>query len=272
MKITHPTYGIVIDTNSEEVKSLFDRLNTIYKEIPKTTCVMCPNKTCVEADCCKTFSPPILLIEFLNILCLLEKKSISAQEKRKLLYDCFKSFLNIESEKPCILLNETLCSIYSAAPFACRMFGLYDNEEWSKRLKNYSKELKLPEDKVPFFEQCKGINLKPKQKNKRISRKTSDILYRQIHEIDVDLFGKDKADGAEIVFSSMTYIPFDAHFLAIQIGPEKLDQLAEMRIKAKKLKDSENFSEYLSYKKNIQDFLKEIERQVFNAENIKGES
>jgi len=281
MNFYHPTYGIIIDTDSEQTKDLLKRLNKLYKKISKTKCIQCPLKKGVEADCCKTFSPPLHLIEFVNILNDIVGES-SLQDKRVLLNDCFKSFLSSENEKPCVLLKGTECSIYKTRPFACRMFGQYDKDEWERRLKIFSEELGLSPEKVPFYEQCEGVDVVKKQDVKKISRKKSDLLYLELHYLDIGLFkdltkkeGEEdlkEQDGKEIVFASMTYTPFDVHLLSVRIGPDKLDELAGIKFNGQEIKKTGDFTAYLSHKAKVKDLLKKIEGGIFNVRNIQGDS
>ena len=82
----HPEYKIEIDTDIFDLKIAIKDLNDIYKKIPDTKCLHCPGKDKVEADCCKCFSPPMLLIEFLNILTKEQAKSA------KVVYQIYETF------------------------------------------------------------------------------------------------------------------------------------------------------------------------------------
>jgi Fe-S-cluster containining protein len=260
VKFHHPDYGIDIDTHSLQSIKLLGQLKKIYEKIPQTKCLKCPDKSGVEADCCKMFSPPMLLIEFINMLNILEIKS--RKELNELLYYCYESFINPNYTKPCILLEETICKVYNARPFSCRMFAQYDDKEWEDRLKAISKELNLDTKDVPFCKQCNGIKIKQKSKIKSISKEKSDNIFRSIHALDIELFD-DKNKGYETVMKSMTYLPFDAHFLCFSVGPDLLDQLALIKIQMRNLKNQGKEEELVSLKKNVNRLLSNVKDSIF---------
>ncbi|MCK5615495.1 YkgJ family cysteine cluster protein, partial [Candidatus Pacearchaeota archaeon] len=269
-KFIHNGYGIDIDTKSLEMFKLYGELKDLYSKIPKTKCLNCPGKKGVEADCCKVFSPPMLLIEFLHILRSIEDDS--EEERKDLYYRCFESYLNPSYEKRCVLLNDdNQCIVYNTRPFSCRMFGLYEEQEWEDRLKSITEEIKInetsetpDEENVPFAKQCKGIKIKKKkEKIKSITKGTSDYIYKHIHYLDINVFPEELAkDAAAVVMGSYTYLPFVAQYLLMQIGQEKLDNLATMKITVRKLEKEDK----LKFAKNmgeIDDFLKIVKKEIF---------
>lgn len=258
MSFIHNGYGIEVDFDSLEFKVNINKLKSdVYRKIPKTKCIQCPGKEGVEADCCKTFSPPMLLIEFVHIMRLLEKRT--KEERGYLYFECFKSFLEPGHIEPCPLLdNEGMCSVYEARPFSCRMFGQYDEDEWDERLENVSIELGMEKEKVPFYKQCEGVELKKKQKIKKITKESSDHIFRKIYDLDIELFPKEvRQQARDVVMGSYTYLPFDAHYLLMTIGQEKLEDLTSMKIKSRQLKREDPLL-YMKHKKEIEDFLKVI--------------
>ena len=269
MKFHHPDYGINIDTHSLESIKLLGKLKKIYENLPQTRCLQSPGKNGVESDCCKTFSPPMLLIEFINMLNILESKD--RKELDELLYYCYESFLSPNYTKPCVLLEETLCKVYGARPFSCRMFAQYDDKEWENRLKTISKELDLDPKDVPFSKQCKGIEIKPKSKVKSVTKEKSDNIFRSIHTLDIELFN-DKKRGYEIVMNSMTYLPFDAHYLCLRIGPDLLDQLASIKIKMRDLKTQGKEEELSLLKENVNGLLAKVKESMFGGSGEKNEN
>ena len=93
MRFFHPEYEIFLKTDDLASYKTYGDLNKLYKKIPNAVCIKCPGKKCVEADCCKSFSPPMMLVEFLNILDKIEKE-LSKEKKSELILKCIKSVLN----------------------------------------------------------------------------------------------------------------------------------------------------------------------------------
>ena len=238
-------------------------LDAIYNKMPKTKCIKCPGKNKVEADCCEAFSPPMVLVEFFNVLNTIG--DMSEEEEKDLRYRCFEAMLNDNLAKPCTLLYGTKCGAYSARPFSCRMFGLYAQIEWDERLKRLSAELGIPENQVPFHKQCNQV--KVKKKSKKITREKSDNLFGRACMLDVDLF-YNKETGKELVFESRTYLPFHIHYLLMKIGPDKLDDIASMRLKLDETKQGKlDPEEYEKEKKKVEEFLEELKKTIFTGEN-----
>jgi len=264
VKYIHPHFGIKVDTESMKYKDLFKDLKSIYDDLPKTKCLHCPNKEKVEADCCKTFSPPMLLSEFLSISTILE--TLSKEEQDKLTYYCFESFLSNEIVKQCPLLENDLCKSYYKRPLSCRLFGIYSDSEYNDRLKNVCESLKLKKEDVPFYEQCKNLEVKGMHS---FPKQLSDKLFEKIHRLDIRLFD-DKIVGKEIVEMSATYMPFDAHYLCVRIGPDNLEILTSMKLELKKSKEKynanpsiDNSLEYSSLSSKVKDFLEEVKKNIF---------
>lgn len=268
MKTTHPYYGIKIDTEDESFIKIIENLQNHYKRLPGTKCLNCPTKCGVEADCCKVFSPPMLLVEFLYAMTQIEKWP---EEKQvKLLYSCIESYLNPSYTKPCVLLENVLCSIYGARPLSCRLFGLYEDKEYEDRLKKIFGE--HPPENTPFIKQCKNLDVEGEENF--VPKTKSDAIFFFIHTLDIELF-EDKEMGKEIVMSSCTYMPFDAHYLCLIYGPDYLETLTDMKEELRKLQklyeqDETNYTARLNYKKKesqIQDFLDKVKKSIFNSES-----
>ena len=123
MNYFHHHFGLEVNTNSIKIKKKLKKLQKLYSKIPPTICNFCPKKKTVEADCCKHFSPPMYFVEFLDILKTIEKWE--PEDRSSLLSSCWRTFLNIDIVRPCVLLDQTLCSIYEARPFSCFLPGTF---------------------------------------------------------------------------------------------------------------------------------------------------
>ncbi|HUS51036.1 MAG TPA: hypothetical protein VMZ91_12785 [Candidatus Paceibacterota bacterium] len=266
----HPEYKIEIDTDIFDLKIAIKDLNDIYKKIPDTKCLHCPGKDKVEADCCKCFSPPMLLIEFLNILTKLEKEDKEFQ--KKFTVECMNSFLNPEYENQCLLMENVFCKYYEQRPFSCRMFGQYSDFEWRDKIKTMEEQYIVDPKKLPFYKQCKNIQ----NKSKKILKKgDSDYLFKSIYNIDLNVFNmfkeKNKPSlGPLFVFSSKTYLPIYTHLLLIKIGPDLLEQLAIVKLSGRKdydlyLENEITKEKYMEKKKGIEDFFQIIKKSILEG-------
>lgn len=266
IKITHPFYGIEINSNGKKYKKIKKQLKEIYEELPATKCLNCPTKCGVEADCCKVFSPPMFLIEFLGAMEIISEKT--KEEQDELVIQCFDSYLDPSHKKKCVLLEETFCSIYEKRPFACRMFGLYSDFEYNQRLHKYQKELDIEIDQIPFSKQCR--NLEVDSDLNYVPQLKSDSYFRKIHDLDVDLFNNKKEGKYYVYQNNSTYMPFDAHFLCLRIGPDYLDLLTDMKIELRKAKkdyekDKSNLQNILHLRKKeeeVKDFIENIKKSI----------
>lgn len=268
MKFIHPHFGIEIDTDSEKFIDRVNRLDNLYGELPPAKCMNCPGKCGVKADCCKVFSPPMNLIEFSNILKIIER-DMTKEQQDELAVKCIDSFINPDYFKPCILLNENKCSVYSGRPLSCRLFGLYVKPEYERRVREIAKE--IPEYvEIPFKEQCGGLEYEPGKKE--VFSGHSDRIFKDIHKIDMEMFSPPftEEDAKEIVMESCTYMVFEAHYLSVRIGPESLDLLAEMKRSLRRAKDAfmadkDNISNNLAFKKKemqVKDFTDQIKKMI----------
>lgn len=257
MKFSHTFFEVDVDTDDLEFFKLLGRLDSIYKQFPKTKCLHCPNKESVESDCCKTFCPPIYFIEFLNILKKIEK---TAKEKSQDIYDivnplikkCVDSFLYVEDNiliKPCPALDGINCSFYGQRPFSCRNFGLYTNIEWNNRLEKIIKATEMPKEEIPFYEQCKNIKITDKS-IKSLSFEKSNKLFNDVYDLEAILFS-----GQKKIYRQ-TYMPLDHHMLLLFLGEGSLEKLTDMKIAyiemIKKYKNKEISKKVLTkYKNNL---------------------
>jgi len=274
VKFIHPEYKIEIDTDSFDLKKAFKDLNDIYKKIPNTKCLHCPGKKGVEADCCKSFSPPMLLVEFLNILSKLEKEDKEFQEK--FVVECMQSFLNPEYQNECLLLKDVFCRYYDQRPFSCRMFGQYSDVEWKGRIEAIQEQSFVDPRKLPFYKQCKNIQVLAKKGKKSVKKGDSDYFFKSIYSIDLRLFdyfgekGKPSL-GPLFVLSSKTYLPIYTHLLLIRIGPELLEQLAIVKLNGRQdydlyLEGELSEEKYIEKKKGIEDFFQIIKKSIMEGE------
>lgn len=265
MEFIHPHFAIKIDTESEDFIKKKKELEVLYNKIPATICNFCPKKKEVEADCCKHFSPPMYLLEFLNVFEDIDK--LKKDQKIELIVGCVKSFLNPDIVRPCVLLNGILCSVYKSRPFSCRFYGQYPKAEWKKRLETISSEWGIPVDDIPMKDQCGKPNVTYEKNNQKpIGVKKENDIFKDIAKLDVKLFS-DKKIGESIVYSSKTYLPFDMHYLLLMMGPDYLEELASIKIllinKKEGVKNgSSDPIDLMKFEKEVKDFIQEFENSL----------
>lgn len=270
MKFIHPHFGIEINTEDEKIQEMLGQLKELYGELPNAKCLQCPGQCSVTAECCKVFSPPMNLIEFVHIMT--DIGELTQEEKSQLAMKCVDSFVNPDYFKSCTLLNGVNCSVYKERPLACRLFGVYVEAEYEERVRKVSAKIPAYVD-IPFKKQCR--NLEYPDGKREIFRGHSDRIFKQIHDLDMKFFDSlSEKDAKDLVMSSCTYMPFEAHYLSVVIGPDALDLLAEMKISLRRAKDAHlldksNIPNHLAFKKKekqVQDFLDEIKKSIVPKE------
>ncbi len=271
MKFFHPYYEIEVDTDDLKLISLIGKLKEEYKKIPNTKCLNCPGKCGVEADCCKVFSPPMLFIEFISILRNISK--LPKEELKKIHYQCFESYLNSDLAKPCMLLKENLCSVYNERPLSCRLFGLYPQKEYNERLDRIQKELDIDISEIPFNKQCENIK---SSGQKAVQTETSKRIHGNMHDIDVQLFDNPQV-GSYFVYNTQTYLPFDAHWLLLHLGAEKLQDLTVMKLNLMSLRDKLKAGEIdkdqvLEAESHVKEFLSTIKKSIDTMNEARAET
>lgn len=112
---------------------LFDKLNNIYKTLPKGQCTGCGN-------CCME-SVGINLIEFLNIFNYLQDKEELRKKSLNKIIDYY--FMEFMEKKSCPFKDENnRCEIYEVRPLNCRLFGHWKKEDYNKNLKDITQKNK----------------------------------------------------------------------------------------------------------------------------------
>jgi len=276
VKISHTTYNVVIDFNNIGFISMVLELAKQYGRIPNTKCLQCPGHEIVVATCCKVYNPAMYFIEFLNILRNIEK-NWTKQQKNDLFIKCLRSFLNPNIEKGCPLLEDTKCPIYEQRPFACRSYCQYSNASWEERMNKVSKTLNISINKLPMEgKQCRNVQVF--SNNVSLSKFEEDDIFLKISELDVKVF-PDSKTGKEFVYSTMTYLPFDTHYLLFRIGSDQLEVLTSMRLileknkeEVKNAKDDEKEGKIKKYEivqSNINKFIEDNILKEINKEEKK---
>jgi len=220
MKFYNKIYNVNVDTDEQRLNSILTKLNHENNRIPKTKCIKCPGKECVESDCCKDFNPPMYFTEFLNIIKYLEKRESDIVKLRN---KCIDRMANPKDNSCSLLKEDGNCLCYEVRPYNCRMFGICSGTEWEKRLEAVRK---MDENKeIKFEKQCDGVKIvnKKSEPKKIINDKISNDIFNNIAKLDEEYFSK--IYNSKFVNSGITYLSFESHFLIITIGPENLEKI-----------------------------------------------
>lgn len=269
MRFYHEHFGLNIpNIDSPEFSHIFVELKKQYSRIPNTKCLFCPGCEIVVATCCKNFNPAMNLVEFMSILKIINSEWTD-EDRKKLLYKCFETYLNPNMIKPCPLLAEdNRCPVYMGRPSGCRYYGQYSKKSWNERMKSVSNRLGVSIDKLPMKgEQCSNIAIEGKKRHEAISKETEDDSFEKIFMLDKHLFD-DEISSNFIVNQGLTYLTFDAHYLLYRTGPDNLEVLTDIRMKLdekkEKFENGELEEEDLrEEEKKVEDFLKEVKKNIF---------
>lgn len=277
MQYFHSFFGIELNTGSIKFKRKIKKLKKLYDKIPATKCNFCPGKTSVEADCCKHFSPPMYLSEFLAIS--KEIESWPVEDRKSLLLACYRSYLNPHIVRPCPLLVGNDCSVYKSRPFSCRMYCQYPKEEWAQRLKTVSEDWDVPIKDIPMNEQCSEPNVSfSKKHTKPLTVKEENAIFRGIASLDIEVLAENflvknennRDVAKDLVFeSASTYMPFDAHYILMYSGADQLEKLTDIRLllqqKNKDFKEGEiEKSELEELEQQVEEFIGALENSIGN--------
>jgi Fe-S-cluster containining protein len=129
-----------VNLSSNQIPSMILEVQKIQNKVPESKCLGCPSRggigNEVVADCCRKASPPLYYIEFLSVLQHIET-TWNKKERADLLMSCFRTFLNVEEEKPCVLLNleTSACRVYRKRWTNCRTYGMVTEKDWEARAK-----------------------------------------------------------------------------------------------------------------------------------------
>jgi len=156
---------------------LSDQLQKIYSvEDLSTTC-------CRQCTCCRVACPQMKYSEAVNIIDHVWN-TWSKPDKKDLLVNCVTYYFSDSLVKPCLLLKGDECREYKNRPLNCRLYGLWPNDMWEKRVEAFSKQTDLSRDKLPLNTQCPHVRRKngqPLTEGKIIALfKTIDRLDRQM--------------------------------------------------------------------------------------------
>lgn len=210
-----PTVELYNAISIAERKKLFDSLNEIYSELPRTSCKNC-------ASCCKWGSPPAFFIEYLNMYKFV----------RDHLHSNWESFLTrsaeyfylelVDTNQTCPFVSEdNKCLVYEVRPLTCRVYGLLSKREFemgdrAQGLKFLADKLweeyqiKVPEEiangVLPW---CGNVR---NSTRRRIKKEVLAGIATKVAKLDTNYFPVYMVDNEETMF------PYPVHLMNTVLG------------------------------------------------------
>ena len=169
-------------------KNLQSTLKNVYEGS-----VNLETKMSCECVCCKVAMPQMNYSEFLQIVTNIWG-NFSAVEKVNLINKSIEYYFKNDFEKwgiqslvkPCMLQDDhDLCKVYSDRPLSCRLFGIWPEEEYEKRVEKFAKaygQYGLEKEDLPLFSQCQLVERV--DASKEINMKVIEGLYAALDNID----------------------------------------------------------------------------------------
>ena len=243
-------------TNKKSVKrmvSLKEKLKAIYNSVNLNT-------TCEgRCECCKVAMPQMNYCEFTQLVNEVwdkepeqAKKQMIKTSVRYFFYNDFEKFEMKTLIKPCQLLSmDGKCRYYSSRPLSCRMYGLWPDDLYEKRVDKFEKAYEglLKREEIPLNKQCPYV--------KRVD--DEEPLTEEIIE---DMFAKlDKLDAQMQKFTPAqlenreNYRTFHDWLLWSVLGEDRLVMLSTYALSA----DPELIEEF------IEELSKEISKISINS-------
>lgn len=217
--------------------SLKTFLQSVYQDSVnmETTC----NHRC---ECCSVSMPQMNYCEFVQIISDVWKKNkTSDEEKLNLICKSLEYFMRFDYNKwgmqslikPCLFLdnNTKLCKIYKNRPLNCRIYGLWPDDVYKKRVDKFEEVYKkygLKREDLPLHSQCPYVK-RVDTKNK-ITEEVLDSLFKELDKMD-----KVIGDFSDLQIEQReNYRTFHDWLLLKVFGEEWLEKLTTFAMAASK--------------------------------------
>jgi Fe-S-cluster containining protein len=267
----------VIPFNSgKKVVSLKQKLSNIYETTDlRTTC-------CGTCACCKVAMPQHNYCEFIQLLKDVWEKE-DKDGKLNIICTSIEYFFRNEFEKwgmesmvkPCMLLTEDgKCKYYDSRPLSCRMYGLWPEDVYTKRVDAFEKayEGKLKREEIPLNKQCPFVERVNDEEPLTID--TINGMYALLDNLDMKM-GWTSAQ----VENKESYRTFHDWLLYTFFGEDWLTAMSKFVKKADKeamvdmiriLKEeaTKQFSDNMPELPAVADIEEEEIREIINADNV----
>jgi Fe-S-cluster containining protein len=159
-------------------QSLQEKLDEIHRLVDtETTC-------CRQCGCCRVACPQMHYAEAVQILDKVWNEW-SAQDKKQLLVTSIRYFFSRSLVKPCPLLRGNECRVYENRPQNCRLFGLWPEAAWERRVQAMAAKLDLPKEKIPLNTQCPLV--KRKSGKPRPAEEEIEVAYAALERLDLQI-------------------------------------------------------------------------------------
>lgn len=124
--------------------------------------------------------PQIKYSEAVNILDIIWNQW-EPEDKKRLLITSVRYFFSRSLIKPCPLLVKNECRIYADRPLSCRLYGLWPNDVWERRVARFEKSLDLPREKLPLNVQCPYV----RRNGAPLTEDRINALYKMLDDLDL---------------------------------------------------------------------------------------
>lgn len=149
--------------------------------------------TCAgNCTCCEVAMPTMNYCEFVQLLNdIWDKETIFG--KADIVKTSIKYFFKYHYEiwgmdkfiKPCMLLKDGRCSYYNNRPLNCRMYGLWPEEVYTKRVDSFEADNDLKREDIPLNTQCP--NVKRLDVEEDLTMEEIQPMYDNLNDLDFKL-------------------------------------------------------------------------------------
>jgi len=197
---------------------VFEKIQSLYRQLPKTTCA------CEKPGTCCAFLPEITLMEALQWFRVVQK--MSDADRAGLILKFVEFYLtNPILQMGCPFLSEGHCGIYEFRAFACRAYGL-----WSKKMgRERTQQSRAGKMKLVKMWQRHGIELAPEAITNEMDycdhvgcqsdMKISDIQLMAVLQ-EIYLLDNELAD-LQTKFENECYSDFSFLMTSLALGTKK---------------------------------------------------
>jgi len=210
-------------------KPLEEELNGIYNLHGDlaTTCLR-------QCNCCRVACPQMNYSEAISIIDDIWT-NWNKKDKTKILVTAIKYFFSKSLIKPCPMVEEKGCLLYSKRPLGCRLYGLWPKDVYDKRAETVANALNLPKEQVPLNTQCEFVKRTNKQP---LTIEQINDMYGVLDKLDLHLLIQNdltlKEDVEHKIAKRWNYRTIHDWLLFLFFGEDWLTNLTNFSLAAKK--------------------------------------
>jgi Fe-S-cluster containining protein len=218
------------ENNKSKRVVLGKKLHEIYKSQGEleTSC-------CRQCGCCRVACPQMKYSEALQVINKIWNEW-SKEDKIDLLVMCVRYFFSKSLIKPCPMLSGTECRVYEDRPLNCRLYGLWPNDAWERRVSRLAEKLKLPESQIPLNKQCPLVRMKNGQNP--LTEEQIQSMFDALDNLDKQILSSGRKEGTALrkaenmVRNNWNYRTIHDWILFFFWGEEKLAQMTDIAMLA----------------------------------------